>query len=818
MVNTEVDLALAKSAPTNGVAGTSLTYTLSVTNRGPSDALSVQVTDTLPAGVTPASVAVTNLGTLSSGSTTSFTIQVTIDDDTQGSITNTAVVSSGTTDTNAANDMAFAGTDVEDVADLSVVKTASTNSVLAGFGFDWTVTVSNAGPSVARNAVSVDTLPAGVTPTGPQTNSLGTLGVDAVTSFVYSVIVDAFTASNVVNTVTVTSDADDTATGNNAASNEVGVIVRTTWVDRDVFGNLVVTDIADGGKADDLLIQFDEGAGQYVMTDTGALFVATIGTTDVSFTSARVDTGDIGQLIVVDLLGSNDLVTVDFSNGDYGLGLGMLLDGGGAENEVTFLGTTGDDEFYVSSQFVTGTVGLVAFTNFGLVQVQGRAGEDTFTSLSGTKVLDGGPDNDHYVFVDGWGSDTVVEFPGEGQDTMDFSAVTEALIATLESIEVTDGLSTAVHAGANIEMLITGSGNDEIFVNAYTNALSVETGANSDQVTVGAGTLDGVTEDLMLDGGADVDLLFIRDGDDADVDSVVLGTGLIDRTPAASISYNSFELLELDLNNDQVSGTIGDGPGGLLLATLSLEGDTELSGDFDIGSEVTVLMETGSVFSGVGNLTNLGAIVLPTNDVVFGSSLTLANGGLLVAPGGGSITLSSGGDFTHESGNPNNDFIRGGVIFTGAVAHVLSANALDQGPGLAGFNAGNRGIGVLDLQAAAEASGTVYIWEIRGTGDLTIPAGTTVYYGTTVNWTGSVLGGGAFLPIEFGFTSFDTDGISDMLEWESQPGFTSEIYVIDDLLTGTPQVVTGFVGSVTIESLTTPAVTTNQFYQLQLRP
>jgi uncharacterized repeat protein (TIGR01451 family) len=52
-VNAEADLALAKTGdPDRVVAGETLTYTLVVTNNGPSDATGVVVTDTLPLSVT----------------------------------------------------------------------------------------------------------------------------------------------------------------------------------------------------------------------------------------------------------------------------------------------------------------------------------------------------------------------------------------------------------------------------------------------------------------------------------------------------------------------------------------------------------------------------------------------------------------------------------------------------------------------------------------------------------------------------------------------------------------------------------------------
>src|SRR5690349_275102 len=50
------DLVMGKTAPASAAANTDITYTLNVVNPGPDDAVSVQVTDPLPVGITFVSV------------------------------------------------------------------------------------------------------------------------------------------------------------------------------------------------------------------------------------------------------------------------------------------------------------------------------------------------------------------------------------------------------------------------------------------------------------------------------------------------------------------------------------------------------------------------------------------------------------------------------------------------------------------------------------------------------------------------------------------------------------------------------------------
>ncbi|MGH9922522.1 MAG: DUF11 domain-containing protein, partial [Nitrososphaerales archaeon] len=154
------------------VAGTNLIYTLTITNNGPGLASSVVVTDTLPAAVTLISVSSSqggcialpcDLGALASGAVATVTITVFVNPDFTGTLTNTAAVSSTTPDPNAANNSDGEETQVQSVADVSIIKTDSHDPVTAGNTLTYTLQVTNPGPSTATNAQVTETLPAGVT-------------------------------------------------------------------------------------------------------------------------------------------------------------------------------------------------------------------------------------------------------------------------------------------------------------------------------------------------------------------------------------------------------------------------------------------------------------------------------------------------------------------------------------------------------------------------------------------------------------------------------------------------------------------------------
>src|SRR6185295_14200900 len=157
------------------VPGTSLTYTITVSNAGPSDALGVRVDDLLPFGFTD----VTWLGSnghngsgdlhdtidLPAGGLITYTLTGTIAPSLIGLLSNTVTVtpSTGTTDPDPANNSATDTDSLLPVADLSVSKTDNQSTAVPGTSLTYTITVSNAGPSDALGVRVDDLLPFGFT-------------------------------------------------------------------------------------------------------------------------------------------------------------------------------------------------------------------------------------------------------------------------------------------------------------------------------------------------------------------------------------------------------------------------------------------------------------------------------------------------------------------------------------------------------------------------------------------------------------------------------------------------------------------------------
>jgi uncharacterized repeat protein (TIGR01451 family) len=111
------DLTITKSDDPDPVtAGQTLTYTIIVSNAGPSDATNVVATDILPSGVTlvstsgcaedPNGCPDCGLGTIDTGGSKQYSITVTVDPGTTGTLTNNVSVLSDVNDSDTSNNSA----------------------------------------------------------------------------------------------------------------------------------------------------------------------------------------------------------------------------------------------------------------------------------------------------------------------------------------------------------------------------------------------------------------------------------------------------------------------------------------------------------------------------------------------------------------------------------------------------------------------------------------------------------------------------------------------------------------------------------------
>ena len=293
------DLAITKTPSAAAVAaGTPLTWTLAVTNAGPSTATDAPVTDTFaPAftGVTwtctatagsscaaaSGAGAIATTVTLLSGGGATFVATTLIASSAIGPQANTATVTApvGTTDPQPANNSQTATVDVTASADLQITKTGPA-SVVPGTNVVYTITVTNAGPSDASSVVVTDGPPAGLTfvsNTGDCITAfpcaLGTIpsvGPPRVITSTFTVPASYTTPDPIVNTATVstaagTTDpqpANNTATATVEVTASADVAITKTGPASVVPGTNVVYTITvtNAGPADAASVVVDDPA------------------------------------------------------------------------------------------------------------------------------------------------------------------------------------------------------------------------------------------------------------------------------------------------------------------------------------------------------------------------------------------------------------------------------------------------------------------------------------------------------------------------------------------------------------------------------
>lgn len=243
-VATSADLGVTKTdSPDPVVAGTNLTYSIGLTNNGPSDAQTAQWSEPLPANTTFVSLA-QNTGpsfscttpavgaggtvtctrstfALSAAATFTLVVKVSPSAPNGSTLSNTATVTSATTDPTPGNNSATATTAVIAQADLSVSKTKSTTGYAGAGTLTYNITLVNNGPSDAQNVLISDALDP-TTPLSSATASNGGLctGTTTVTctwttvpaGATYTVTIvtnmnpDAWKLTNTVAAATTTTD------------------------------------------------------------------------------------------------------------------------------------------------------------------------------------------------------------------------------------------------------------------------------------------------------------------------------------------------------------------------------------------------------------------------------------------------------------------------------------------------------------------------------------------------------------------------------------------------------------------------------------
>ncbi len=279
-VTQSADLSVVKTGPATVVASTDLSYSITVTNNGPSDASDVVLTDTLPAGTTFVSSSCganpCAIGTLAAGASVVVTLVVNVDANATGPLVNEATVTATTPDPSPANNTSTFETAVTPApADLSIAKTASGESTV-GSNATYTIVVTNNGPGAATDVVVTDELPAdttlvsssaGCSGTTTITCAVGTLAAGASATIEIVVTLPA-TPQTVSNTATVAASTSDPDAGNNTSTADIVVTLEPS--DLSITKTAEFTDSTVGSNATYTIVVTNLGPGEatdIVVTD-----------------------------------------------------------------------------------------------------------------------------------------------------------------------------------------------------------------------------------------------------------------------------------------------------------------------------------------------------------------------------------------------------------------------------------------------------------------------------------------------------------------------------------------------------------------------
>jgi len=258
----QADLALTTAAsPLQVYSGNNITYTQTVTNKGPANASSVTFTEATPtsttfqsvlapAGWTCTSPAVGATGTvtcsdpsLAAGSSADIIVVVNVPTTVAtGTITANSSVSATTSDPLSSNNSTTVTTQVIQECDLQVTNTGSPSPVQAGGNITYTQVVTNIGPSVCSAATLSEATPAnttfvsvGVVTTGGGTwtcpnsapvsctNPSVPPGSTGTVTAVYKVNAGTAAGTIITDTATVATTTKDTNVNNNTATSNIAV-------------------------------------------------------------------------------------------------------------------------------------------------------------------------------------------------------------------------------------------------------------------------------------------------------------------------------------------------------------------------------------------------------------------------------------------------------------------------------------------------------------------------------------------------------------------------------------------------------------------
>ncbi len=641
------DLAITKTdGVTTATPGGSVTYTITASNAGPSNATGATVADTFPASLTctwtcvgagggtctaSGSGNINNTVNLPSGGSVTYTASCNISAGASGTLSNTATVTApaGVTDPTPGNNSATDSDTLGASADLAITKTDGVTTATPGGSVTYTITASNAGPSNATGATVADTFPASLTCTWTCTGA----GGGTCTASGSGNINDTANLPNggsVTYTATCSISAAATGTLSNTAT-----VTAPAGVTDPTPGNNSATDSDALGASADLAI-----------TKTDGVTTATPGGSPLTYT---IVASNAGPSNVTGATVSDSLVTLSCTWTCVGAGGGTCTaSGSGGFNDTVNLPAGGSVTYTVSC--MTGASNTGTVTNTATVTAPAGVTDpnpgnnsatdvDTLVPVSDLSITK----TDGVTTVTPGGSVTYTIVASNAGPSSTGATVADTFPASLTCTWTCVGSCTASGSGnINDAIGLSPGGSATYTVSCTLSNAATGTLSNTATVTAAAGTTDPTPGN---NSATDSDTITPAATPGASVSGTkaVVGSGPF--TVGSTITYT------VVLNNSG-AGAQGDNPGNeftdVLPPTLALVSATSTSG-------------TAVATTGTNTVTWNGAIpAAGTVTITITATILPAAAGTTVS-NQGTISFDADGDGTNESTAQTDDPTVGGA-------------------------------------------------------------------------------------------------------------------------------------------------------------
>lgn len=433
--------------------------------------------------------------------------------------------------------------------------------------------------------------------------------------------------------IRVGSQLNGFAAGQPVASSE-------TEITLDASNNLVITDAKGGASNDALTIKADTTNSVFVISDAALTISTTIagatgsGTNSVSIPFAAVT----GAQVIVNSLGGDDSLTVDFSLGSFRKA--VSFDGGTGNDAAHFVAASGQGSLNgltVTAEVVDQSspllvVGAAAFTTMNALLLNQSANDfSTVTATSNGRITLVDANDLSLGNITGNGVSVLADDALTLTGAISAGAGTVSLLANQDDVGA-DAFTMA--AGASIAT--TNNTADAVLI--ITNTLRGTGTGNANLRTISAGTTSGISGGRVTvdaNNGAVVDA-------NAASGNITAGNAVLRGLAGVGTSG---DVIETTVSRLEGAGGSGGffvlNSGSLSIGGISTTiGLTTTTGNVDVRANGSLMIEEPVTTNGV-----TGNILLSANETAATDNLTLA-AGQSITSASGTVTLRAGDDVT----------------------------------------------------------------------------------------------------------------------------------------------------------------------------